>query len=274
MTPQPFYKLHGAGNDFVLIAPGSLVADPAQLAVAMADRHRGVGFDQLMLIERQATGFAYYVFNADGSSAQQCGNGARAVAFWLLDQGLADLPLTLQSPAGPVQVRKLGTELALSLGRPNFDHAALPFVANGAKADAELVQVEALGRHWPLRLLSLGNPHATVLVDDCALAPVLELGRALQQHAQFPERVNVGFVQPINRERAKLRVYERGAGETLACGSGACAAAIQLIRAGLAERTVQLELPGGQLTVNWPDDQAQVELAGPIQLVFRGEFAL
>jgi diaminopimelate epimerase len=270
---QRFSKLHGAGNDFVLIGPEKPVRDPASLALLMADRHTGVGFDQLMLIEPAEHGFAYRVFNADGSSAQQCGNGARAVAFWLLEQGLVSLPFSLQSPVGAIKVRRLGEQLALSLGRPNFDLSTLPFLA-AVDRNSEPIMVEAIGQSWPLRLMSLGNPHATLLVDNCALAPVDTLGAALQSHRQFPDRVNVGFVQPITRELAKLRVYERGAGETLACGSGACAAAVQLIRAGLAERTLVLELPGGRLTVNWPNDQAEVELAGPVKLVFRGEFTL
>ena len=265
-----FAKLHGAGNDFVLLeefaAPAKL--DYAVIARAWSDRHRGVGFDQLMLLTQRTKGaYGYRIYNADGSSAGQCGNGARAVAWWLIHKHGLRTPFDMDSPSGLIRVHAeaLAGGIGISLGKPQLQPAQIPL----AKEQLSLrYQSLLLGENVEYAALSMGNPHATVLVADCERTPVLELGAAFQTHPDFPAQVNVGFCQPISRSEAKLRVFERGVGETLACGSGACAAAVNLIRLGLADRTVRLHLPGGALEVHWPHDDAEVELRGPVVHVF------
>ena len=270
MSDLRFAKLHGAGNDFVLIEE---FATPAQLNYAAiarhwSDRHRGVGFDQLMVLTKHNSGaFGYRIFNADGSAAGQCGNGARAVAWWLIHQHGLQAPFEMDSPSGVVRVRanESGQEIGITLGKPHLQPAQIPL----AKAHLALrYQSDVLGQRVEYAALSMGNPHVTVLVENCDEAPVAELGAALQAHPDFPAQVNVGFCQLMGRSEAKLRVFERGVGETLACGSGACAAAVNLIRLGLADRTMRLHLPGGELVVSWPHDDAEVELRGPVVHVF------
>ena len=272
MVEIVFAKLHGAGNDFVLIEafshPGSI--NYADLAQALGNRRTAVGFDQMMVVTKNpaaASGFGYQIFNSDGSSAQQCGNGARAVAWWLIHRHGISAPFELASPAGVVRVSQTSNaEIGVSLGRPEFVPAKIPML----KAAALQYQTAVAGQSIEFSALSLGNPHATILVQSVAEADVERIGGALQHHSDFPERVNVGFCEVISRTYAKLRVYERGAGETLACGSGACATAINLMRLGLAERNVTLLLPGGELSVSWPSDEAEVVLRGPVVHVFDG----
>lgn len=265
-----FAKLHGAGNDFVLIeefsAPCAL--NYAEIARQWSDRHCGVGFDQLMLVTRRADGgFGYRIFNADGSAARQCGNGARAVAWWLIHQRGMSAPFELDSPGGLVRVLAStgNQEIGVSLGRPRLSPKLIPLAK-----EAQATQYHSVVHGHPVQYaaLSMGNPHATLLVENVEHASVHELGSALQNHPDFPEQVNVGFCQPLSRSEANLRVFERGVGETLACGSGACAAAVNLIRLGLCDRTIQLNLPGGTLEVSWPSDDAEVELRGPVEHVF------
>jgi diaminopimelate epimerase len=273
MVEIAFAKLHGAGNDFVLIEAFSLPADIdyADLAQALGNRRTGVGFDQLMLVMKSpgaASGFGYQIFNSDGSRAQQCGNGARAVAWWLIHRHGLSTPFELASPAGIVKVSQTAEgQIGVSLGKPEFNPITIPMLGH---TPALRYQTQVTGQFIEFSCLSLGNPHATILVPSVANAEVEHIGAALQSHSDFPERVNVGFCEQISRNYAKLRVYERGAGETLACGSGACAAAINLIRLGFAERSVTLALPGGELNVNWPSDDAEVVLCGPVVHVFDG----
>lgn len=272
-----FSKMHGAGNDFVVLdLRGGRPAPTPALARALGDRHAGVGFDQLLTIEdpTQAGAVARYrIWNADGSAAQQCGNGARCVAAWLQRDGAADTgSFVLEAPPGPVKVQALGAgRYALALGVPGFEPADLPFRADAA---ADSYRFTLAGREVVFGIASMGNPHAVIEVPDVDAADVASLGPALQARAEFPESVNVGFAQVLAPDRIRLRVYERGAGETLACGSGACAAVAVLARRGRVGRHVFVELPGGRLEITWPGDGSPVTMAGPTAFVFEGDFLL
>lgn len=276
-APLRFSKMHGAGNDFVVIdLRGGRAAPPAALVRTLGDRHFGVGFDQLLTIEDSDVAGCvarYRIWNGDGSPAQQCGNGARCVAAWLRRDGAATgTRFRMDSPAGVIDVDALADgRYALGMGRPRFAPAQVPFHAAADQPVHELL-VEGL----PLRfgVASMGNPHAVVEVDDVVAAPVHRLGPALQARPEFPEGVNVGFAQVLARDHIRLRVYERGAGETLACGSGACAAVAVLVRQGRVDRAVQVDLPGGTLAITWPADDGPVTMAGPAAFVFEGEFAV
>ncbi len=273
--PIPFSKMHGAGNDFVVLdLRDGRIAPDAGLAAALGDRHTGVGFDQLLTIEPSARtdcAARYRIWNSDGSAAQQCGNGARCVAAWLLRAGAAEPPhFKLDSPAGVIDVQCLDNDrYALQMGMPEFRPARIPFLAereqNQYSASIDDAQIT-------FGAVSMGNPHALLVVDDIAQAPVAELGPALQRSGLFPESVNVGFAQVLSPSRIALRVYERGAGETLACGSGACAAVAVLVRQGCVGRRVEVQLPGGTLEINWPSDDAPIVMAGPATFVFEGEW--
>ncbi len=270
-----FSKMHGAGNDFVLIdrRHGDAAALPAELIARMADRHRGVGFDQLITLEpaREPDSVAAYaIWNADGTAAAQCGNGARCVAAWLQRDGANGSSLRLDSPSGTVEARCLEHgEVDVDMGRPDFDSASVP-VNLRRDEDGYSLQIDG----WRLRFdaLSMGNPHVVIEVPDVARAEVLRIATLLQQHEAFPAGCNVGFAQVCDRAHILLRVVERGVGETLACGSGACAAAASLMRAGRVDRQVSVALPGGTLSIDWQDDAASLHMAGPAAFVFEGEF--
>ncbi len=272
-----FSKMHGAGNDFVVLdLRHGRTAPDAAMARALGDRHTGVGFDQLLTIEDSGVpdcAARYRVWNQDGSTAQQCGNGARCVAAWLLRDGAARPPLfRLDSPAGVIEVECLADgRFALQLGVPEFRPAQIPF-----KSECQQAEYVANIAGQPLRFgaVAMGNPHALLVVDDITAAPVAQLGAALQASGLFPEGVNVGFAQIIARDQFRLRVYERGAGETLACGSGACAALVILLRQGRIDHSAQVELPGGMLEIAWPADDAPVRMTGPAAFVFEGEWLM
>ncbi|WP_339828968.1 diaminopimelate epimerase [uncultured Arenimonas sp.] len=272
-----FTKMHGAGNDFVVLdLRGGRPAPTPALARALGNRHTGVGFDQLLTIEDPAPAGAlarYRIWNADGSAAQQCGNGARCVAAWLQRDGAAsESCFVLEAPPGPVTVQALGGgRYALALGVPRFEPADLPFRAEAAQ---ETYRFTLGGQDVPFGIASMGNPHAVIEVPDVDAADVAGLGPALQARDEFPEGVNVGFAQVLAPDRIRLRVFERGAGETLACGSGACAAVAVLARRGRIGRHVFVELPGGTLEITWPGDDSPVTMAGPTAFVFEGDFLL
>ena len=282
--PLRFTKMHGAGNDFVVLdLRGGLPAPGAALASALGDRHTGVGFDQLLTVEdsnRSDCVARYRIWNSDGSMAQQCGNGARCVAAWLRRDGTAaGRHFRLDSPSGLIEVecRDDGT-YALAMGQPEFRPERIPFTApaevpmHGIAAEADDYGVQVNGKPLRFGAVSMGNPHAVIEVDDIAAADVTRIGHALQASALFPQSVNVGFAQVRDAGAIALRVYERGAGETLACGSGACAAVVALVRRGRLARQVRVELPGGQLQIHWPGDGADVIMAGPAAFVFEGEW--
>ncbi|MDH5821746.1 diaminopimelate epimerase [Luteimonas sp. RD2P54] len=268
-----FSKMHGAGNDFVVLDLRSGAAAPTPaLCRALADRHAGVGCDQILTLEpaRSAAAVAAYrIWNADGSASQQCGNGARCVAAWLLRDGAARAPrFALDSPAGTHAVERLDDgRLRIAMGVPDFAPAALPLRGFEPADDYALALDGA-----PVRFgaVSMGNPHAVIEVDDVDIAPVGRIGAALQASGAFPESVNVGFAQVLGPDRIRLRVYERGVGETRACGSGACAAAAVLMRRGRVGRSVEVELPGGALGIAWPGGGAEITMAGPAAFVFEG----
>jgi diaminopimelate epimerase len=270
-----FSKMHGAGNDFVVIDLRDGTPPPdAELASRLADRHFGVGCDQILTIEnpRSARAVASYrIWNSDGSPSQQCGNGARCVAAWLVRDGAASgRRFRVDSPLATHEVERLGDDrYAIAMGVPQFEPALIP-LAGFAAADRYRRSVD--GQDVEFGAVSMGNPHAVIEVDDVDLAPVLVTGPALQESAAFPESANIGFAQVVARDRLRLRVYERGVGETLACGSGACAAAAVLMRRGRIDRSVDITLPGGDLHIDWPDDAAEVIMSGPAAFVFEGEW--
>ncbi|HEX7111178.1 MAG TPA: diaminopimelate epimerase [Mizugakiibacter sp.] len=270
-----FTKMHGAGNDFAVIdaRAGRPPLDASRIA-RMGDRHRGIGFDQLLTIEAADDphcAYAYGIWNSDGSPARQCGNGVRCVAAWLQRAGALGVGATrLQSPAGPVTVQlDADGEIAVDMGAPQFAPAAVPFDAP-AEADRyalalgdEIVQIGAV---------SMGNPHAVVEVADAADPRVDRLGPALTAHPRFPAGANAGFVQVLAADAVRLRVHERGAGWTLACGTGACAAVAVLRRRGRVGARVRVALPGGLLTIAWEGPGHTLWMSGPAAFVYEGEF--
>lgn len=274
--PLRFTKMHGAGNDFVVLdLRGDLPPPDAALCRALADRHTGVGCDQILTVETpQARGALarYRIFNADGSASQQCGNGARCVAAWLVRDGAADGDFALESPAGLHAVTRAGSGYRIAMGVPDFAPARIPMAGIESAQPLYTLPVEAVGE-LALGAVSMGNPHAVIEVDDVDAAEVARIGGALQASPWFPESVNVGFAQVLAPDRIRLRVFERGVGETLACGSGACAAVAVLARRGRITRSVAVALPGGGLQIDWPADDATLSMAGPAAFVFEGELS-
>ncbi len=269
-----FSKMHGAGNDFVLLdlRNGSPLPDAASTR-AIANRHTGVGFDQLLTIENSYNPNCiarYRILNSDGSLAQQCGNGARCVAAWIKRAGMTTASnFLLDSPAGIIDVQCLENEhYSLLMSVPDFVPASIPFITEKV-SPSYCVSVE--NKSIEFVAVSMGNPHAVIQVDDIANAPVERIGKALQASVHFPESVNVGFAEIISPTHIKLRVYERGAGETLACGSGACAAVAALISLGKLESSVKVSLPGGDLQIEWTNKDAPIRMTGPAVFVFEGE---
>jgi diaminopimelate epimerase len=268
-----FTKMHGVGNDFVIFdapVPAALLA-PQGLR-ALADRRTGIGFDQALVLEpaRRAASAAYYrVFNADGDEVEQCGNGARCLASLLERRGLApNGELTLESPAGLIRARLARDgEVSVDLGVPDFAPGAVPF---DAAAEADSYALEVGGRRVEMGAVSLGNPHAVLTVSSVENAPVEELGPLIERHVRFPNRVNVGFLEIVTRDAVRLRVYERGVGETRSCGTGACAAVAVGRKRGLLEAHVRVEVRGGELRVNWAGVGEHIWLSGPAQISFQG----
>ena len=268
-----FTKMHGVGNDFVVFdAPPDSLLEPASLR-GLADRRTGIGFDQALVLEaprRAGTAVFYRVFNADGDEVEQCGNGARCIAALLHRRGASsDGRVTLGSPAGVVEARVNGAmNVSVDMGVPDFDPRSLPF---DAPAEADPYRLEVAGRTLEIGAVSLGNPHAVLVVPSVEAAPVGTLGPAIERHPRFPRRVNAGFLEIVNRTHLKLRVYERGAGETLACGTGACAAAAVARRRGLIDAEVRVEVRGGELRVNWAGRGEHIWLSGPAEVSFEGQ---
>ena len=271
-----FTKMHGVGNDFVVFAaPPDSLLEPASLR-GLADRRTGIGFDQALVLEaprRAGTAVFYRIFNADGDEVEQCGNGARCIAALLHRRGAArDGRVTLGSPAGVVEARVNGAaSVSVDMGVPDFDPRSLPF---DAPAEADSYPLEVEGRTLEIGAVSIGNPHAVLTVASVGSAPVATLGPAIERHPRFPRRVNAGFLEIVDRTQLKLRVFERGAGETLACGTGACAAAAVARRRGLIDASVRVEVRGGELRVNWQGRGEHIWLSGPAEVSFEGHVEL
>lgn len=272
-----FSKMHGAGNDFVVLdLRGGRPAPSPALCRRLADRHLGAGCDQLLTIEdpRSATAVASYrIWNADGSPSGQCGNGARCVAAWLVRDGAAKGDaFELDSPVGRHGVRRIDAQrYEVAMGVPAFATAQVPLA--GFDDEREEYELELATGRVRFGAVSMGNPHLVVEVDDVDAAPVAGLGRALQQHAALPDSGNIGFAEVVARDRIRLRVYERGVGETLACGSGACAAVAVLARRGRVDGSgVTVSLPGGDLHIHY-DRDGGIRMAGPAAFVYEGVLA-
>ncbi|ACM34431.1 diaminopimelate epimerase [[Acidovorax] ebreus] len=281
-----FTKMQGAGNDFVVLdeTQGRLGLTPAQYRF-LADRHFGVGADQILTV-RPSPGagidFEYVIHNADGGQVEQCGNGARCFARYVRDKGLtAQDTIRVQTMAGVIAPHLTADgRVTVDMGRPELEPARVPFDTTGLAPVSQ-----GSGQKWPLALdgqaseatllvavVSMGNPHAVQLVDDVDTAPVAQTGPLIESHPRFPQRVNAGYLQIVNRGEVRLRVYERGAGETLACGTGACAAVVAGIRLGLLDARVQVHTRGGLLTIDWAGGlQDPVFMTGPATTVFEGE---
>jgi diaminopimelate epimerase len=270
-----FTKMHGAGNDFVVLEAPQEAPLSRQQWRRLADRHTGIGFDQALVLEpprRPGTAVYYRIFNSDGAEVEQCGNGARCIASLLYRQGRAGVEMRLDSPGGRVRARVLSPEvISVDMGVPEFAPAALPFEA---AAEQPLYELAAGGETVQVAAVSLGNPHAVLQVPAVDSAPVERLGPAIEGHRRFPRRVNVGFMQVLDRGQVRLRVYERGAGETLACGTGACAAVVVGRRRGLLDREVMVHARGGDLRVNWDGPGEPVWLTGPAAVAFEGRVEL
>ena len=271
-----FTKMHGLGNDFVIIdAINQSVSLTPEQVRQLSDRHFGIGFDQLLLVESPATeaDFRYRIYNADGGEVEQCGNGARCFMQFVREQELTDKSqLRVETAGGPLQLmQQPDGQITVDMGVPRLEPADIPFVAPGRESTYSL---DVLDRHLEIAAISMGNPHAVLLVDDIDTAPVASIGQAIENHPRFPERVNVGFMQIVNNDCIRLRVFERGAGETLACGSGACAAVVAgRLREQLA-KSVKVILNGGELVVSWAGEGQPVLMTGPATTVYQGRIEL
>ena len=269
-----FTKMHALGNDFVVIdgIDHSVSFNPS-LAQLIADRHIGIGCDQILLVNNDvddANVFNFRIFNADGSESAQCGNGARCVARLLYDRGYpSGNSFVLRTSADDLQCSVNATQITVSLGVPNFDPPGIPFLSDSEQKTYEL-QVE--DQIVQISALSLGNPHAVMLVEDVSRAPVETTGPMIESHPRFPERTNVGYLEIVSRNVVRLRVYERGVGETLACGSGASAAVVAGIERELLDESVQVELTAGNLLVEWNGRGTQTMLTGPATYVYQGHW--
>lgn len=271
-----YSKMHGLGNDFVVI---DLVRQRAYLDTVtiqrMADRHFGIGFDQLLIVEPPedpTADFKYRIFNSDGSEVEQCGNGVRCFARFVYEQQLTyKTKIRVQTKSGIVEP-ELGANgwVRVNMGQPKFLPEQIPFQAEQAQ---DLYPLQLKDAEISIDVVNMGNPHAVTLVDDVLTADVAKIGPQVESHERFPERVNAGFLQVISRNKARLRVYERGVGETLACGTGACAAVVSGIRRGLLDNNVDIELAGGMLNIAWSEGEP-VWMTGPTATVYEGRFDL
>lgn len=272
-----FTKMHGLGNDFVVIDAINQTINLSESQIRfLADRHLGIGCDQLLLVENSSLpecDFKYRIFNADGGEVAQCGNGARCFARFVRDKGLSTKDtISVETASGIIYPSiQADGQVMVDMGLPRFVPAEIPFT-HDQQADSYTLEI---AEHASLEIgaVSMGNPHAVTIVDDIATAEVDEIGPLVESHARFPERVNVGFMQITSPNTINLRVYERGAGETQACGTGACAAVVSGIKRGLLEKNVTVSLPGGELMIAWPDDTSSVFMTGPATHVFDGEIS-
>jgi diaminopimelate epimerase len=268
-----FTKMQGLGNDFIVFdAINQTLQLNSRQIRAMADRHFGIGCDQVLLVEpptRPSEDFRYRIFNADGNEVEQCGNGARCFARFVHDQGLTDKSdIRVETAAGPIHLFiESDGKVRVAMGRPQWEPAAIPFIA---PTRADRYAISAHGRTVEIGAVSMGNPHAVMRVEAVSAAPVATLGPLLERHERFPQRTNVGFMEIMDRDHIRLRVFERGVGETLACGTGACAAVAVGRIQGLLDTSVRVDLPGGDLTIRWQNENEPVIMTGPAYRVFEG----
>lgn len=272
-----FTKMHGLGNDFMVV---DAISQPLRLRSdtirALADRHCGIGFDQLLVVEPPGVpdvDFRYRIFNSDGSEVEQCGNGARCFARFVRDQRLTNKKvIRVQTAAGTIELR-VGRDgwVTVNMGVPQMTPEVIPFAADSRQP---VYTIDVDGSRHELSAVSMGNPHGVLLVDNVDTAPVSTLGPALEGHPRFPARANIGFMQVVDRGHIRLRVFERGAGETLACGTGACAAVVAGQLRGLLDEKVSVELSGGRLVIEWRGEGAAVMMEGPTARVFDGQIRL
>lgn len=271
-----FTKMQGLGNDFVVLdgIHQSIHLDRQQLRF-LADRHFGIGCDQILLVEKAEgdADFRYRIFNADGGEVEQCGNGARCFVRYVHDHGLTQKSeIRIETLSGVISPKlEISGNVTVNMGQPVFEPAQIPFIAEHI---APAYQLEIAGQPVTISALSMGNPHAVRVVPDVDRAPVETEGALLEQHPRFPKKVNAGFMQVVDRTHIKLRVFERGAGETLACGTGACAAVVAGINLGLLDPQVTVSTRGGSLTIRWEGKNEPVWMTGPAVTVFEGEINL
>jgi diaminopimelate epimerase len=284
MMQLAFTKMHGAGNDFIVVNAMSQTVElsPAQWR-ALADRHFGIGADQILIVgcpKDTANDFSYRIINADGDEVEHCGNGARAFMRYVVEKGLTDkqrVKVEIQRGVIELSLRDDG-QVLVAMGVPEFQPEQLPFLTQNLSAKTEgglsLWPLHIAGQAVELALVSMGNPHAVQVVADVEQAPVTTLGPLIEQHERFPARVNAGFMQIVDPHHIRLRVWERGSGETLACGTGACAAVVTGIERGLLQSPVMVQARGGLLEISWAGRGAPVMLAGPAVTVFEGEITI
>ena len=277
-----FTKMQGAGNDFVVLdeTRERLNLSPAQYRF-LADRHFGVGADQILSVRpapQADVDFEYVIHNADGGEVEQCGNGSRCFVRYVREQGLTDkTTVRVKVHGGVISLQEMPDgQVTVDMGAPIFDLPQVPFAPGHAQSVSEVAWQLALSNGEAVRVgvVSMGNPHAVQVVDNTDTAPVLQQGPLIEHHAAFPKRVNAGFMQVVDRAHVRLRVFERGAGETLACGTGACAAVVTGIRWGLLDAKVQVQTHGGVLTIEWQGAGHPVRMTGPATTVFQGEITL
>ncbi len=272
-----FTKMHGLGNDFVVIdATRQKIELSGDQCRHIAERRFGVGCDQILLVEPPrdtVTDFHYRIFNADGSEVEQCGNGARCFARFVHDQGLTDKKeIDVGTLAGNIRLYlEANGQVRVNMGAPILEPERIPFQAEHFSTDYD---IEVADRHYQIGAVSMGNPHAVLQVGDVDSAPVQELGALLEVHPRFPRRVNVGFMQVLSRNHIRLRVFERGTGETLACGTGACAAVVSGQIRNLLNEEVKVSLRGGDLVIKWQGGDAPVWMTGPAVSVYKGSIEL
>jgi len=277
MAKLKFTKMHGAGNDFVVIdgVRQDIFLNPEQLRL-LADRHFGIGCDQVLIVKRsknEEADFRYLIFNADGGEVEQCGNGARCFVRFVHDHKLTSKrEIVVETKSGLISPRlEDDGRVTVNMGAPIFEVSRIPFESDN---QAVIQPLEVNGETVQITAVSMGNPHAVQIVQDIEQAPVARLGPLIEHHPRFPRRVNAGFMQVVDRGHIKLRVYERGSGETLSCGTGACAAVVSGIQRGLLDSVVQVATHGGLLTISWAGGGAPVIMTGPAITVFEGEINL
>ena len=274
----PFTKMHGAGNDFVVLDAIAHELPPiGPLAAQLCDRKFGIGADELLVLRPSRTAdFRMDIYNADGTPAEMCANGIRALYKYLRDHGHTSADeVSIETPSGVVRPRWAGpNRVKVEMGQPVLAPAKIPTTLGEGDGPVLDVPLNVDGETLRVSAVSMGNPHAVVFVADPEAAPVARLGPLIEHHPAFPNRVNVEFVTPVGRSRIRQRTWERGSGETLACGSGACAVAVVSMLRGLVERSVAIELRGGELEIDWESDASPVFMTGPAAEVFSGEFPI